>query len=113
SADWFRLEQESGLTPSRAWALTMMRRSRFLALLTKLFAALLKAGNRSGPRALTARRASAWSDSHRRWADVPWYALLAPPGALALWKTASFVLGGVPPAEIGHVVILGLITLLR
>src|SRR5579871_320630 len=31
SADWFRLEQESGaLTPSRSWALTMMRRSRLI-----------------------------------------------------------------------------------
>jgi NitT/TauT family transport system permease protein len=113
SADWFRLEQESGLTPSRAWALTMMRRSRFLALLTKLFAALLKAGNRSGPPALTARRARAWSNSNSRWADVLWYTLLGFIGVGALWKTASFVLGGVPPSEIGHVVILGMITLLR
>src|SRR5438309_4046932 len=50
SADWFRLEQEAGLTPSRAWALTMMRRSRLLALLARLFAAILKARARSGPR---------------------------------------------------------------
>jgi NitT/TauT family transport system permease protein len=113
SADWFRLEQESGLTPSRAWALTMMRRSRFLAVLTKLFAALLKAGARPGPRAITARRARAQSDSNGRRADVLWYVLIALAGIGALWKTASFVLGGVAPAEIGHVVILGLITLLR
>src|ERR1700675_842659 len=26
SADWFRLDQETGLTPSHSWALTMMRR---------------------------------------------------------------------------------------
>jgi NitT/TauT family transport system permease protein len=113
SADWFRLEQESGLTPSRAWALTMMRRSRFLALLTKLFAAILKAGNRSGPRAPTARRARAWSNSNSRWADVLWYTLLGLIGIGALWKTTSFVLGGVAPAEIGRVVLLGMITLLR
>jgi NitT/TauT family transport system permease protein len=113
SADWFRLEQESGLTPSRAWALTMMRRSRFLALLTKLFAALLKAGARPGPRILTARRARVWTNSNSRWADVLWYTLLVLTAVAALWKTASFVLGGVAPAEIGHVVILGLVTLLR
>jgi NitT/TauT family transport system permease protein len=113
SADWFRLEQESGLTPSRAWALTMMRRSRFLAVLTKLFAALLKAGARPGPRAVTARRAGVQSDSNGRWADVLWYVLIALAGIGALWKTTSFVLGGVAPAEIGHVVILGMITLLR
>jgi NitT/TauT family transport system permease protein len=113
SADWFRLEQESGLTPSRAWALTMMRRSRFLSLLTKLFAALLKAGGGLGPRPSTARRARVQSNSNSRSADLLWYALLVLIGIGALWKTASFVLGGVAPAEIGHVVLLGLITLLR
>ncbi len=113
SADWFRLEQESGLTPSRSWALTMMRRSRILAVLTRLFAALLKAGSRPSPRATAARRAGAWSNSNSLWADVLWYVLIALVGVGALWKTASFVLGGVAPAEIGHVVVLGLITLLR
>src|SRR5213082_3657089 len=44
SADWFRLEQEVGLTPSRSWALTMMRRSRFLGLIARAFAAVLRAG---------------------------------------------------------------------
>jgi NitT/TauT family transport system permease protein len=113
SADWFRLEQESGLTPSRAWALTMMRRSRILTLLTRLFAAVLKAGARVGPRVPGARRARAHSNPHSRWGDVLWYALITLVGIGALWKTASFVLGGVPPAEIGHVVLLGMVTLLR
>src|SRR3981081_1318453 len=31
-ADWFRLEQEAGLTRSHSWALTMLRRSRRLPL---------------------------------------------------------------------------------
>ncbi|TLY56325.1 MAG: ABC transporter permease subunit [Gammaproteobacteria bacterium] len=44
SADWFRLEQETGLTPSHSWALTMMRRSRVLGLVGRAFAALLRAG---------------------------------------------------------------------
>jgi NitT/TauT family transport system permease protein len=113
SADWFRLEQESGLTPSRSWALTMMRRSRILTLLTRLFAAVLKAGARPGPRAVSARRARAQSNPHSRWGDVLWYVLITLVGIGALWKTASFVLGGVAPAEIGHVVILGMVTLLR
>jgi NitT/TauT family transport system permease protein len=113
SADWFRLEQESGLTPSRSWALTMMRRSRFLALLTRLFAALLKAGARPDRRAGTARRAHAHSNPNSGWGDVLWYTLIGLAGIGALWKTASFVLGGVAPAEIAHVVILGMITMLR
>src|SRR2546429_4404355 len=34
-------------------------------------------------------------------------------GLAALWKTARFVLGEVHPAEIGQVIVLGLLTLLR
>jgi NitT/TauT family transport system permease protein len=111
SADWFRLEQEAGLTHSGAWALTMMRRSRLLALFARLFAAILKAGAR--PRVLIRRHNPARSNSPGRWGDVGWYLLIALVGIGALWKTASFVLSGVSPGEIGHVVILGFVTLLR
>src|ERR1700722_18671205 len=34
-ADWFRLEQEAGLMPSNSWGLTMMRRSRFLGVISR------------------------------------------------------------------------------
>src|SRR5438874_2074202 len=110
SADWFRLDQEVGLTPSHSWALTMMRRSHFLGLLARAFAALLRAGMRPGATAPAAleRRASVWDAG---WVDYAWYALLALIGLVALSKTAGFVLGEVRPAEIGQVVILGLITL--
>src|SRR5207244_12867443 len=112
SADWFRLDQEVGLTPSHSWALTMMRRSHFLGLLARAFAALLRAGMRPGATAPAAleRRASVWDAS---WVDYAWYALLALIGLVALSKTAGFVLGGVRPAEVGRVVILGVVTLLR
>jgi NitT/TauT family transport system permease protein len=113
SADWFRLEQESGLTPSRSWALTMMRRSRILAVFAKLFAAILKAGGRSAPRIMSAGRAHLGFDSNSRWGDILWYTLVGLTAIAALLKTGSFVLDGVPPGEIGHVVMLGLVTLLR
>jgi NitT/TauT family transport system permease protein len=114
SADWFRLEQESGqLTPSRAWALTMMRRSRLLSLFARLFAAILKAGAKSDPRPQSGRRDRPRSNLASLWGDVLWYMLIAVIGIGALWKTATFVLSGVPPGEIGRVVILGFITLLR
>jgi NitT/TauT family transport system permease protein len=113
SADWFRLEQEAGLTPSRSWALTMMRRSRILALFAKLFAAILKAGGNSAPRFIPGLRSSRAPSSSSVWGDILWYTLIALVGIGALWKTTSFVLGGVPPGEIGHVLVLGLITLLR
>ena len=111
SADWFRLEQESGLTPSRSWALTMMRRSRLLSLFTRLFAAILKAGSR--PSVPNESRAPDPSNTPGRLGDVLWYTLLAVVGVGALWKIVTFVLGGLSAAEIGHVAILGLITLLR
>ena len=112
SADWFRLEQESGLTPSRAWALTMMRRSRLLSLLAKLFAAILKTGARSTP-TKPGRRVHTQALSPGRLGDILWYVLIVLAAVGCLWKTAWFVLGGVAPREIGHVVILGFVTLLR
>jgi NitT/TauT family transport system permease protein len=112
SADWFRLEQEAGLTPSHSWALTMMRRSRFLALVARAFAAVLRAGMKPRAPAVAAgaRPGSPWS---ARWVDYAWYALLGLLGLAALWKTARFVLGEVHPTEIGHVIVLGFLTLLR
>jgi NitT/TauT family transport system permease protein len=112
SADWFRLEQEAGLTASHSWALTMMRRSRFLGLTTRAFAALLHAGTqpRSGVAASAARPVGRWN---ARWVDYAWYGVLILVGVGALWKTTRFVLGEVTFAEIGHVVLLGFITLLR
>ena len=114
SADWFRLEQEAGFTPSRSWALTMMRRSRFLGLVARAFAAMLRAGVKSRPAAAAAtpvaRTLVAWNS---RWVDYGWYTALVLIGLGALWKTAYFVLGEVRFAEIGHVIVLGCITLLR
>ena len=112
SADWFRLEQETGLTPSRSWALTMMRRSRFLGLIARAFAAVLRAGMK--PRApVAAAGVRPGGPRGARWGDYAWYALLGVIGLAALWKTTRFVLGEVQPAEIGRVIVLGLLTLLR
>jgi NitT/TauT family transport system permease protein len=112
SADWFRLDQETGLTPSHSWALTMMRRSRFLGLVARAFAALLRAGMK--PRApVVAVQAPAAGSWNARWVDYAWYALLGLIGLAALWTTTRFVLGEVQPAEIGHVIVLGFLTLLR
>ncbi len=112
SADWFRLEQEAGFTPSRSWALTMMRRSRFLGLIARAFSALLRAGMKPRETALNPgeRRAGVWD---ARWIDYTWYALLALIGLVAVWNTTRFVLAEVPPAEIGRVILFGFITLLR
>jgi NitT/TauT family transport system permease protein len=113
SADWFRLDQEAGFTASRSWALTMMRRSRFLGLIGRLFAAMLRIGarRRTGrPPAPAARGDGAWRS---RWIDYGWYALLVLIGIGGLWRVTRFVLGEVSPAEIERVLLYGLITLAR
>ena len=113
SADWFRLEQEVGLTPSRSWALTMMRRSRFLAFVARAFAALLRIGPAASRQSAAVRPTPPSNPRRQRLSDLLWYALIALTGVAALWETAWFVLAGVQPAEIGHVVVLGFVTLLR
>jgi NitT/TauT family transport system permease protein len=110
SADWFRLEQEAGLAPSRSWALTMMRRSRFFGLVGRAFAAMLRAGAHARDTAPAERPASPWDS---RWVDYAWYGLLLLIGLGALWKTSRFVLAEVHLREIGHVIVFGFITLLR
>ncbi len=112
SADWFRLDQEVGLTGSHSWALTMMRRSRFLGLIAQAFAALLRAGMK--PRAAAAAPETAVPRAwEARWVDYAWYAVLALTGAAALWRATGFVLGEVPAGEIGRVALYGLLTLTR
>jgi NitT/TauT family transport system permease protein len=112
SADWFRLEQEAGLTASRSWALTMMRRSRLFGLTGRAFAAMLRLG--AGPPRRSPQESPLRSDGARsRRVDYTWYAVLLLIGAFALWKTTRFVLAEVALREVGHVILLGFITLLR
>ena len=114
SADWFRLEQEAGQTPNSSWALTMMRRSRFLGLLGRAFAALLRAGMKP-PRAPQAPRAAARVCALARALRRLRLVRRAGPHRTR-WRCGrprSFVHGDVPVGEIGHVVVLGFITLLR
>jgi NitT/TauT family transport system permease protein len=113
SADWFRLEQEAGLTPSRSWALTMMRRSRLLSFGRRIFGSVIRLGFNRGPvrkpRVSQARR-SAMSPLL---VEVAWYAAVTAIVALAAWRTGRFILVHVPLVEVWHVIELGFLTLLR
>jgi NitT/TauT family transport system permease protein len=113
SADWFRLEQEAGQTPSRSWALTMMRRSRLLSFSRGIFGSVLRLGfNRAPARKPAALRATG-SAASTLLADVIWYVAVAAVVALAAWRIGRFVLDHIPLLEVGHVVGLGFLTLLR
>ena len=111
-ADWFRLEQEVGFTSSGSWVLTMLRRSRLLNVLRRTFARIL----RTGPRLQQPKqrqRSRIEVELGGKWGDVLWYGLLAVIGCAAVWKSVMFVRSGVDFAEVGRVIVLGLITLLR
>ncbi len=110
-ADWFRLEQETGFTSSGSWALTMLRRSRLLNVMARVFARIL----RSGPkiRVPVRRQNERGSRGSSLLGSILWYGLLGVVVTAAIWKTLWFVLAGVAPSEIGRVVFLGFITLLR
>jgi NitT/TauT family transport system permease protein len=116
SADWFTLEQEAGLTPSRSWVLTMLRRSRVLRLLRRGLAASLRSASRGGQnlqRLQKRQRKPAARKPAPAWVDPVWYAGIFLLTLAAIWKIAVFVHSGVTGAEIGHVVLLGLATLAR
>jgi NitT/TauT family transport system permease protein len=111
SADWFRLDQEAGLTPTRSWALTMMRRSRFLGFIGRSFAAMLRIGVQRSPQEFRpARRADA---GRSRLVDFAWYGVLLAIGLGALVKITLFVLGQVQLAEVGRVLLYGMFTMVR
>ena len=113
SADWFRLEQEAGLTPTRSWALTMMRRSRLLSFGRRFFGSVIRLGFNRGPvRKPRVLRAGGPAASTAL-VEVAWYAAVAGIVVLAAWRVGRFVLDHIPLAEVGHVVGLGCLTLLR
>ena len=113
SADWFRLEQEAGLTPSRSWALTMIRRSRLIAFGRRMFGSVIELGfNRGSARKPRALRAGG-SPVSALLGDVAFYSAFAAVVAIAAWRIGRFVLEHIPLAEVGHVIGLGGLTLLR
>jgi NitT/TauT family transport system permease protein len=112
SADWFRLEQEAGLTPSNSWALTMMRRSRLLGVVSRLFVGFLKLGSKSR-KPLVIRPRVYVDDGSGRLGDFIWYAAIALVGIIALLKAVQFVFAEITLTEVGHVALLGLLTFLR
>ncbi len=112
SGDWFHLEQETGLTTTEVWALTMLRRSHFLNLLTRAFARLLRSGPRLSRVVRSPRPANPGARSSVP-GDILWYVFIALLLGLAIWKTVQFLRSGIDLAETGHVVVLGLVTLLR
>ena len=113
SADWFRLEQEAGLTPTRSWALTMMRRSRLLSFGRVMFGSVIRLGFNRGPVRVPKAFRATGSATSPLLGEVAWYSAVTALVALAIWRAGRFVLEHIPLVEVGHVVGLGFLTLLR
>lgn len=112
-ADRFRFEKEAGVEPPRSWALTMLQRSRVVALVAAPVSEVRRWSYRvmrvKGERTASAQRSQAVAP----WIDKLWHLLVAGLALIATWQIGAFVISGVSLAEVGRAAVLGLATMLR
>ncbi|WP_175732199.1 ABC transporter permease [Burkholderia ambifaria] len=115
-ADKFRMENTASGDAPQSWLLDMMRRTHLIHqllvpagwLLSQAARIPLRAPSRNGARS---RVASARGSS--RVGDIVWGTFVILITVYVGWRVVSFVATGVTMADVGHVLVLGLITLLR
>ncbi|MBR8507449.1 ABC transporter permease subunit [Burkholderia cenocepacia] len=115
-ADKFRMENTASGDAPQSWLLDMMRRTHLIHQLLVPAGWLLSQAARIPLRvpSLTGTRVRGAS-AHRssRIGDIVWGAFVILLTVYVAWRVVSFVATGVTMAEVGHVLVLGLITLLR
>ncbi|AGK46430.1 binding--dependent transport system inner membrane component family protein [Burkholderia thailandensis MSMB121] len=116
-ADKFRMETTSSGNAPESWLLDLVRRTRLIHQLLVpagwFFAKAARIPLRlplSGAVRFTLPRVEKKASFA---ADVVWAILVLAGTAYVVWRVVSFVSTGVTMAEVGHVFVLGLITLLR
>ncbi|MBR8132416.1 ABC transporter permease [Burkholderia ambifaria] len=115
-ADKFRMENTASGDAPQSWLLDMMRRTHLIHqllvpagwLLSQAARIPLRVPSRNGARA---RAASVRGSS--RVGDIAWGTFVILITVYVAWRVVSFVATGVTMGEVGHVLVLGLITLLR
>ncbi|MBJ9692153.1 ABC transporter permease subunit [Burkholderia cenocepacia] len=115
-ADKFRMENTASGDAPQSWLLDMMRRTHLIHqllvpagwLLSQAARIPLRVPSLAGTRV---RGASARRSS--RIGDIVWGAFVIALTLYVVWRVVSFVATGVTMGEVGHVLVLGLITLLR
>ncbi|RQS13662.1 ABC transporter permease subunit [Burkholderia sp. Bp8998] len=115
-ADKFRMENTASGDAPQSWLLDMMRRTHLIHQLLVPAGWLLSQAARIPLRVpsftgVGARVASNGRAS--RVGDIVWGAFVILLTAYVAWRVVSFVATGVTMGEVGHVLVLGLITLLR
>ncbi|MDR8823039.1 Bicarbonate transport system permease protein CmpB [Burkholderia pseudomultivorans] len=115
-ADKFRMENTASGDAPQSWLLDMLRRTRLIHQLLVPAGWLLSQAARVPLRVPSLRGARGRDASARRSSrvgDIVWGALVIVLTAYVVWRVVSYVSTGVTMAEVGHVLVLGLITLLR
>jgi NitT/TauT family transport system permease protein len=109
-ADRFRVEQEPGAHAPQSWALTMLRKSRWIAACAAIFNGLVRLTSRASGKVDRATRVAPRVGRHM---DLLWFALIVGAAALALWNVANVLVANTALAEAIHVAGLALLTMLR
>ena len=115
-ADKFRMENTASGDAPQSWLLDMMRRTHLIHqllvpagwLLSQAARIPLRAPSRNGA---PSRAASARGSS--RIGDIVWGTFVILITVYVVWRVVGFVATGVTMGDVGHVLVLGLITLLR
>ncbi|KVQ72326.1 sulfonate ABC transporter permease, partial [Burkholderia multivorans] len=116
-ADKFRMENTSSGNAPESWLLDLVRRTRLIHQLLVpagwLFAKAARIPLRLSPTRAMRFTLPRVEKKASRVADITWAVVVLLATAYVLWRVMSFVATGVTMDEVGHVFVLGLITLLR
>ncbi len=115
-ADKFRMETTRSASAPTSWLLNLMRRTRLIHLLLTPLGALLAKTARlklSLPARPLRRGNSAQRQRRSRTIDRCWSAIVILLTLAIAWRVILYVQTGVTLNDVGHVMVLGLITLLR
>ncbi|CAM3426770.1 sulfonate ABC transporter permease [Rouxiella silvae] len=114
-ADKFRMENTSSANAPTSWLLNLMRHTRLIHQLLTPFGVLLSMLARIPLRlpTLKSSRPAAEAKKMSRLGDTLWSAFIILLTVYIAYRVIAFVQTGVTFGDVGHVLILGLITLLR
>ncbi|QBR02900.1 ABC transporter permease [Paraburkholderia pallida] len=115
-ADKFRMETTSSGNAPESWLLDTMRRTRLIHRLLMPAGVLLATAARIPvhlPLADTKRASRSERQSSTLVGDIIWGILVLVLTVYVVWRVVAYVRTGVTLDEVGHVFVLGLITLLR
>jgi NitT/TauT family transport system permease protein len=118
-ADKFRMENTSSGNAPESWLLDIVRRTRLIHqllipagwMIGKMARVPLRLPSLQGVRFSRAPKAASQNPS--KVGDIVWSIIVLALTVFVVWKVVAFVMTGVSWGEVGHVFVLGLITLLR